>query len=205
MDRRLKRIAFAGALAACLTGAFASTASASFHLNLIREVHEGGLAGPDYVMLQSYAAGENLVAGKHIVTYDPSGNVFSDYTIPSNVANGANQATILISNGPFAGADFVAGSGTGPGNLSIFDTGGTVCYTDSPTTVSLDCVAYVGSNASTMFPASPPASPYGTPVSLGGKDLSNTSLVRTTGRGCPTLLEAVDDTNNSAADFSVGA
>ena len=38
-------------------------------MNLIREVHEGGVTG-DYVELQAYAAGQNFVAGKYINSYD---------------------------------------------------------------------------------------------------------------------------------------
>ena len=46
MNRRLTRIAIAGGLAAGLAGLLASTAAATFHLNLIRDVHEGnGLTG----------------------------------------------------------------------------------------------------------------------------------------------------------------
>lgn len=203
MNRRLTRIALTAALAATATVGFASSAKATFHENLIREIHDGGGTTPDYVMLQAYSAGQNLVAGKHIVTYDGGGGKLTDFTIPSNVANGANQATILISSGATPGADF-ANVGTGATGLNIVNTGGTVCYTDSDGVTGIDCVAYVGSNALTAFPPAPPASPYGTPVSLGGQDLNNKSLVRSISRGCPTLLEQSDDTNNSAADFALG-
>ncbi len=203
MNRRLTRIALAIALTLTATAGFTSSAKASYHENLIREVHDGGGGGSDYVMLQAYSPGQNLVAGKHIVTYDGGGGVLTDYTIPSNVPNGANQATILIASSAIPGADFIAG--TGPTGLNVVNTGGTVCFTDSSITVSLDCVAYVGSNAAAMFPAVPPASPYGTPLSLAGQDLDGKSILRTIVPNCPTLLEKADDTNNSAADFSVGA
>ncbi|MGZ5378427.1 MAG: hypothetical protein ACXWD8_10525, partial [Mycobacterium sp.] len=52
----------------------------------------------DYVELQMFADGQNVVAGKHIRTYDPSGGLKTDFTFPRNVANGQNQRTILISN-----------------------------------------------------------------------------------------------------------
>ncbi|MGA9371347.1 MAG: hypothetical protein WBV53_05820 [Solirubrobacterales bacterium] len=203
MNRRLTRIALAAALTLTATIGFVSSAKATYHENLIREVHDGGGVNPDYVMLQAYSAGQNLVAGKHIVTYDGGGGPLTDYTIPSNVANGANQATILISSGATPGADF-ANVGSGPTGLNVVNTGGTVCFTDSDGVTGLDCVAYVGSFAATAFPPVPPASPYGTALSLGGQDLNDKSIVRTIARACPTLLEAADDTNSSAADFSVG-
>jgi hypothetical protein len=203
MNRRLKRIAFAGALTACLTGAFAATASATYHLNYIREVHETPTA--DYVELQAYAAGQNFVAGKHIVTYDGGGGVLTDYTIPSNVSNGANQATILIANAPSVNgvaADFQAGNGgTGAGNLNVDNTGGTVCYTDSSITVPLDCVAFQGAMP-IMVPFA--GAQFGAPFQLPGANLNGQSLIRTISRGCATALDTADDTN-SAADFTLGA
>jgi len=76
VSRNLKRLAFAGSFAACILGAFASTASATYHENYIREVHETPTA--DYVELQAYAAGQNFVSGKHIVTYDGGGGVLTE-------------------------------------------------------------------------------------------------------------------------------
>jgi hypothetical protein len=202
MNRRLTRTAFAGALVTGLTALLASSAAASYHENLIREVHDGQGAASDYVMLQSYSSGQNLVAGKHIVTYDGGGGVLTDYTIPSTVSNAANQATILISaTAATPGADFIAG--TGATGLNVVNTGGTVCFTDSSITVGLDCVAYVGSNLAAMFP-NPAPSPYGTPLAL-GSDLNDKSIVRRITSNCSTLLERADDTNSSAADFSIAA
>jgi hypothetical protein len=183
------------ALLAVLLGA--ASAQASFHQNLIREVHEGGATG-DYVELQAYAAGENLVAGKYVNTYDGGGGLLTSTLIPSNVANGANQATILIAHDASTpGADVVNAG------LNVVNTGGTVCYSSSPlgTAAALDCVAY--SSGPTMFPT-PPPSAYGTPVSLPGGDLTGKTLARSISRGCPTALDPADDTNNSAADFTVG-
>ncbi len=195
MNRSLIRVLLAAALALTSIAAFASSAGAAYHLNLIREVHEG-TGGPtgDYVMLQAIADGENLVTGRHIVTYDGGGGVFSDFTFPSNVPNGQSQRTILVANdASVPGADFIA-----PGGLNVINTGGTVCYTDTSITVGIDCVAYGG--PATMHP-SPPPSPFGTQLSatLG----AGQSIVRTISRGCATALDAADDTNDSAADFAI--
>ena len=113
MNHRTAR--FALTIAATMIGmlAVASNAGATFHDNRIREVHEGGVDG-DYVELQAFAAGQNQVGGRHIVSYDAGGGTpLTDYTIPANVTNGANQATILIANTPMVNgvtADFNAGA-----------------------------------------------------------------------------------------------
>jgi hypothetical protein len=207
MNRRLTRIVLAAAASAVGVGLFASSASASFHLNLIREVHEGNGTTGDYVELQSYAAGENLVGGKYIHTYDGGGGPLTSTQIPSNVANSANQATILIAHDASTpGADVINAS------LNVDNTGGTVCYSASadPHAAAIDCVAFKGNGpTATMFPT-PPPSPYGNPFALPGVAPNaqlgpNQSLIRTISRGCATALDAADDTNNSAADFTIGA
>jgi hypothetical protein len=198
MNRRLTRIALASALALTATIGFASSAKATYHQNYIREVHETPTA--DYVELQAYASGENLVSGKHIVSYDGGGGVLTDYTIPGNVPNAANQATILIANAPTVGgvaADFNAGV-----NLNVDNTGGTVCYTDSSITVGLDCVAFQGAMPITVAPFNPPQW-SGSPFQLPGANLNGMSLIRTIARGCTTALDTADDTN-TAADFTLG-
>ncbi|MDX6615944.1 MAG: hypothetical protein QOD60_1035 [Solirubrobacterales bacterium] len=185
---------------ACLVGILAvtGTASATFHENLIREVHDSTTPTGDYVELQSYSAGQNLVGGKYVNFYDGGGGLYKSVLIPSNVANGANQATILLADdASVTGADVVNT------DVHAVDTGGTVCYSTSPvgTAPALDCVAYT--SGLTMFPATPP-SPFGTPVSLPGGNLDGHTLIRSISRGCATTLDAADDTNNSVADFTVG-
>ena len=198
MNRRLTRIALAAGLALVGAGALASTASATYHENRIREVHEGGATG-DYVELQSFSAGQNLVGGKYINTYDGGGGLLTSTLIPSDVTNGASQATILIAHdASTTGADVINAG------LNVVNTGGTVCFSTSAvgTDPAVDCVAYT--SGPTMFPT-PAPSPYGTPVSLPGGDLTGMTLVRSISRGCATSLDAADDTDDSAADFTVGA
>ena len=194
---RRRGISFAVLTAITSSLVVAASAQATYHENLIREVHEGGVTG-DYVELQAYAAGQNQVGGKYINTYDGGGTLLTSTLIPANVANGANQATILIAHdASTSGADVVSSG------LNVVNTGGTVCFSTSPVgaAAALDCVAYT--SGPTMFPT-PPPSPYGTPVSLPGGDLTGKTLVRSIARGCATTLDAADDTNNSSADFTVG-
>ena len=202
-----RRTFLIGALATLTSLSAASSAQATFHENLIREVHEGVGSVGDYVELQAYASGQNFVNGKHIVTYDAGGGVLTDFTLNHDVSNGANQATILVANaGSVNGVtpDFVAGNGgTGAGNLNVDNTGGSVCYTDSSITLPLDCVSFDGAGDGVV--AVPTFNPpqFGAPFALPGANLDGQSLIRTTARGCATALDTADDTN-SAADFTLG-
>jgi hypothetical protein len=199
MNRCLTRITLVTTVTLCGVSVFASGADATFHQNLIREVHETGVNG-DYVVLQAYASGENFVSGHQVVTYDGGGNPIS-HVVLSNVLNGANQATILVGDTGVPDAD-----ATDP-DFNVVNNGGAVCYANGTSILipptGIDCVAYAGT-ALVSFPDVPPASPYGSPASIGGPDLTGESLIRSIGRGCPTALDAADDSNNSAADFALG-
>ena len=58
----------------------ASSASASYHLTKISEVHFGGAGS--FVELQMYADGQNLVGGHYIRTYSPGGAPAQTFQIP---------------------------------------------------------------------------------------------------------------------------
>jgi hypothetical protein len=193
-----KRISFAVLTAIMSSLVVAAGAQATYHENLIREVHEGnGTTVGDYVELQAHSAGQNLVAGKHIVSYDAGGSVLTNFIIPSNVSNAANQATILIaSDASTPGADFLAST-----DLNVDNTGGTVCFTDGSIAVKLDCVAFDGNGPGSV--TVPAGAAFGAPFALPGPNLNNQALIRTISRGCASALDTPDDTN-SAADFSLG-
>ena len=195
--RRIATLTTATALA--LTGVMAGSAQGARHENMIREVHETGTDG-DYVVLQAFSAGQNVFgATSQVVTYDGGGNPLSNVIIPT-VASGANQATVLVGDVGVPGADATNAT------FNVVNTGGTVCFAEGTTIVpdppALDCVAYT--NGATMFPPVPPASPYGTPLSIGA-NINGQSLVRGITRGCTNGLDPADDTNNSATDFAIGA
>jgi hypothetical protein len=190
MNRRIKLTALTGALTLALTGLLASSAFASFHLNRIREVHYGG-ANNDYVVLQASAAGQNFTAGSKVQNYDGGGNPMGNPVVLGNVANGANNATILAGGTAVPGAD-----ATAAGFTVVFN--GSTCLL-APDGSGLDCVSYG------LAPIVPLPSPAGTPVSLSGGGLSiGQSILRTISRGCATQLDAPDDTNDSSADFAAG-
>ena len=82
----------------------------------IVEVGQSGAGGPDYVVLQMYAPGQNLVGGKLIRSYDGAGMPLNTFTFPSNVTAADSQRTIYVArdDGPplgmpdFVSADLVA-------------------------------------------------------------------------------------------------
>ncbi len=192
--RRSRIAALTAGLALLASGALSASAGAAFHLMKVSEVHEGVGDVGDFVELQMYEAGQNFVGGHYVRTYDGGGNEFSTFVLPSNVANGQSQRTVLIANdATVAGADFNAA-----GALKIVNANGGFCFLEGPlNTTAIDCVAW-GAQMGTQ--------PWGTPLALpGGTIPNNTSIVRTQASGCATALDAADDTNNSNADFALGA
>jgi hypothetical protein len=165
----------------------APPASATFHEISIREIYPGSAASPgaEYVELQMWASGQEFVAGHFVRSF---GAATQTSPIPANVPRGANQSTIVLAT-PEAEAQFgiVADAALTPsGQLS--PGGGAVCWE------ALDCVSWGGFGGALPAPAGSPAAPAGIPDGM--------ALRRTIAPGCATLLEASDDRNNSAADFS---
>jgi hypothetical protein len=163
-------------------------ASATFHLMSIREVYPGSAAAPEaeYVELQMYAAGQNLVHGHSLAFYDAAGAVAGTATFAANVSGDANQST-LVAASPAAESQFGILADTGMPAGSLDPAGGAVCWE------AIDCVSWGGFAGSTPSASGSPADPLGIPDGM--------ALRRTIAPGCPTLLEPSDDRDNSAADF----
>jgi hypothetical protein len=200
---RLGRIALVAAFAIVMGVIAAASAGADDNSVRISEVHaDGDGAGPDrnFVELQFYAPGQSGVGGHYVTTYQSTGAIASTYQIPMDVAAGDSQRTVLIAeNGSDSGSDFqplVLTVPTGP-------AGGGACYAkDAPNVVpisAIDCVKWGA--AATPFED---PSPVGSPALPATGLATGESLQRSLARGCPTLLEAGDDTNDSAADFAIG-
>ncbi len=204
----IRRLGLVASLAIAGTAVLASAASASFHLNMIREI-TGDTAGGDqsYIELQSYAAGENFVAGHNITVWDADAQVLGmpvpvqTHTLTgSNPTNGANQSTILIGDTNVAGRDFTIPElsnyldNTVGGNLMA---AGAICYEGIP----VDCISWGGSNFTGASRLPDQTTPNGSTMPTG-----LLALQRNIGANCATALDAADDTNNAGADFSlVGA
>jgi hypothetical protein len=185
MGGRIFAWTLAVAAAGCMLAAPA--ALASFHLMRIREVYPGSEANPnaEYVELEMYAGGQNLVGGHFARTFDATGAPIATSTFPSNVANAANQSTLLLAT-PQAEAEFGIVA-DGPLTPAALPAGGAVCWE------TIDCVSW-GSFAGSL------PSPAGTPAAAGGIP-DGMALRRSIARGCATALESGDDTDQSQADF----
>jgi hypothetical protein len=198
MGRRHAYRALAGGLSLVAFGLCGvAPAWATFHEIKLREVFPGSAAAPDsdYVELQMYVAGQNLVNFGNLRIYNSDGSVASTYTPTSSVPNSENQATVLITDSGFA-AQF---SGVTPdftdSTLDLSPAGGAVCWPVN--SLPIDCVSWGAFSGGASLP-SPGA---GTPVSAGGIT-DGKAIVRSISPNCPTLLEDADDTNNSAVDFA---
>jgi cysteine-rich repeat protein len=176
---------------ACAGGLLALSlpAMATFHLMKVVEIFPGTAASPSaqYVVIQMYASGENLVGGHALTVYNAGGSVVGTFTFPGNVPNGANQAKILIATSQaesFFGlsADMVM-------SASVLSAGGKVCWAGT-----IDCVAwgsYSGSSTGVGMPFN----------ANGGLTSGRAAARRLNISGSATVLDGTDDTDNSATDF----
>jgi hypothetical protein len=187
MGSRRKGTVVCAAIAAMLIAA--PSAQASFHLMSIREVYPGSSAAPDsgYVELQMYAAGQMLVGGHAVTIYDSGGTTIGSFAFGADVANGASQQTILVGDSGVEAAFGVEPDLVAAG-LEIRRAGGAACWAGS-----IDCVSWGSFGGATPSPSGAPADAGGIPDGM--------ALWRTIEPGCPTLLEAGDDRNDSSLDF----
>lgn len=83
----------------------ASVASGNHHFMQIQQVigGVGGDVNAQAIQLRQRFAGQNVVFGSRLRVYDAAGlNPITLITFPSNVANGASGATILVATSAFA-------------------------------------------------------------------------------------------------------
>lgn len=181
-------------LAAVLPLVVPPLASAGFHLAKVSEVHPGTAANPDaaFIELQAYQAGQNQVGNHVFRVYGATAGTFTNFTIMGNVPNAQTQRTVLLADTAPPGG--VTGDSTYPTLGDAIDpNGGAVCFE------TIDCVAWGNFTGEGQLP-----SPVGGPVAPSGIP-AGSSVSRSIARGCATLLEDTDDTNDSASDFSLTA
>jgi hypothetical protein len=189
-----RRIApFVAAAVALLVAA--PPAGAIFHLMKISEVFPGTPAAFDkaFIELRMVASGQNAVMGHSVTVYSNAGAVVASVPMTANVDNGENNRTILLRDIDVTNRDFDANIGT-----LVTLAGGAVCFAEA---VPPDCVAWGNFSNPAALPGS-----VGTNVAPLGIPASGTtasSLTRNVGAGCPTFLEPLDDTDDSATDFTV--
>src|SRR5687768_13694748 len=76
----------------------AAPAAANHHFMRATEILGAVEGAPNvqYVELQMYAAGQNIVSNASLAFQDPTGAADGTVVFPNNVANGADNANILI-------------------------------------------------------------------------------------------------------------
>lgn len=171
-----------------------SIASATFHPLKVSEVHPGTAADPDaaFIELQAYQAGQNQVGNHMFRVYSDTAGRFTSFTIMGDVPNAQTQRTVLLADTAAPGG--VIADSTHPTLGDAIDpNGGAVCFE------TIDCVAWGSFTGEGQLP-----SPTGGPVAPTGIP-DGSSVSRSIARGCGTLLEDTDDTNDSASDFSLPA
>jgi hypothetical protein len=173
--------------AAALVMLVSAKASASFHDIKVVEVFAGSAAAPNasYVQLQMYDAFQTITAGQILHVYDSAGVEIaaSSLTIPTNVANGADQSYILIGTASVAAAFGVTPDFTLPASLD--KAGGAVCW------AAYDCFSwgtFAGAAADTSV------NPFAALT-------ANKAARRSIAAGDPLLLDLADDSNSNVADF----
>ncbi len=183
--RRFAPGLFASAAISLLT---APLAHATFHEMSIRELYPGSSteAEAEYVELQMWAPGQNLVGGHVLRIYNAAGGLVGTNTFPANVPADANQSTILMATSQAETRFGLKADGPLSPSGQLDPAGGAVCWEN------LDCVSW-GNFAGTT------PSPTGTPAAAIPDGMA---LRRTIAPGCASLLEPTDDHDNSVADFA---
>lgn len=175
--------------AAALVMLVSAEASASFHLMKVVEVFAGSTAAPNasYVQLQMYSGGQTQVSGHMLHVYDATGVEITaaKVTFSANVANGADQANILIGTSSVSAAFGVTPDFTLPQNLD--KNGGAVCFE------GIDCFTWGNFTGTTADSTSAPF------AALTANKAARRSIA---GGVSATMLEAADDTGNVTADFT---
>lgn len=194
MRRGIVLCAFGAALAATLLAAPA--AQATFHLIKVREVFSGG-SQDSYVELQMYASGQTFLANHAMTVYSASGTLVHSSQFATGVANGQNQATVLIGDTGVQ-SEFGVAPDLVDSELSIPAAGGAACWNAGG--FPADCVAWGNFSGGAALQAAT-GTTVGSPASRGGISAGK-AIRRTIEPGCPTLLEESDDSDDSATDFA---
>lgn len=196
MQRGRKTWVFGTAVSVALVGigVITASASASFHEMKIREVSAGtGPSDTSYAEIQMYAPGQEFLhLGAQLVVCNATCSSPAPFGSFTDVPNGANQSTVVFGDSGLTSKDFSVDL-----NLDGVAAGGALCYLSEPG--FNDCVSWGTFSANSTLMGS-----YGTSAGTPASALTpGMALRRSIAAGCPTALEPSDDTDNSAADFSV--
>ncbi len=171
----------------------ASPIQAGFHVAKIAEVFTGTAAHPNaqYIVIVPYANSQNVFSSVVVTVYNAAGAAQADFAVfLSNLPSAiTNQRSILV-----ATADAQSILGIIPDQVAVgsLPQSGIVCFKKA--TLAPDCVSYGNYFGSTTVGGSQAGPPAPT-IPLGA------ALRRDF--GADGILQGLDDTNNSAADFDV--
>jgi cysteine-rich repeat protein len=179
------------ALAAALVAGVALPTLANFHLMQIVQVFGGTPAAPQaqYFMLQSYAFGQDQLAGHTYEIYDASGALTEAGVFPENVANSASQMNVLLATAQAESFFNVDADVQIP--AEIMAAGGRVCFNNG-----IDCVAwgnYAGGGCGVGAPFN---------STSGGLHPGRAAKRKLDTAGDPNQVDPGDDTNNCSTDFA---
>lgn len=189
---RPRRIALAAALALAAFVVQAPLAKADDSQIKISEVYsDASVAKGDFVEFQLMAAGQQIAAGRTLRLYNATGSASISFVFPSSTLPASeSQRTVLLGWDTNPNADFQVSAGFNPPA-----PGGAACFLQSNAVpgVPLDCVTWGNFSGTLPTYTGQPAAALN----------ASQSLNRTKARGCPTALDGADDSDNSAADFSL--
>ena len=172
-------------------------AHALFHLMMVTEVLAGTSTAPDahFIEMQMYADNQRFLAGHEVAVFDATGAEIAAFTFTSPVANGANQAHVLLATEQ---AETEFGVEADLAMAPVITTGGgSVCFRSADGGI-IDCASwgnYSGDDTET-------GTPFNSTLGL----LPGQSMERVISGGSdPEALDAEDDTNDSEADFDAAS
>jgi cysteine-rich repeat protein len=186
---------------------FAGSVLADHHLVKVVEVFPGTEAQPNaqYVVIQAYSSGQQLMGGHGFVFTDANGTVIGSFTFPADLSPTAPSQTKFLAATAEAAALFGVTA-----DLTIQPVmprgGGRVCFDTDTTGTARDCVAWGGYTGPAVI-AGPgganigPGTPFAQALGLRRGEAMKRRLDICMGA---TTLESCDDTQVSSADFVSG-
>jgi len=143
--------------------AAAPTAQATFHLIKVREVY-AGTSDDSYVELQMYAAGQTFLTNHAMTVYNAAGTLVHSSKFTSGLANGQNQATVLVGDTGVQ-AKFGVAPDLVDAELAIPAAGEAACWNAGG--LPSDCVAWGNFSGAGALQAAT-GTTVGSPASPGG-------------------------------------
>jgi len=167
-----------------------AVAHASFHALYVEQVYGGAAAAPNarYVQLKAWAQFQNNIGGHTLFFYDAAGNAAGSVMFAAAVGVSDDQMTVLIATTEAQTFFGVTPDMTMSASL-LSGAGGKVCWE------TYDCFAWGNYSGSSTGVGTPLAAIPSGMAARRRLDVFNS----------PTTLEQLDDTDNSATDFVLGA